>query len=65
MPIYLASKIAKAIEAGVERDQGAAYRTALGQVIPHMKDAYRGAEKNPFRGHMGASGIGKECARAI
>ena len=65
MAVYLAKLTLDAINASLEKDQGAAYRTFLGQVIPHMGDAYRGAEKNPYRSHMGASGIGRDCARAI
>jgi hypothetical protein len=65
MPIFLATKTVKAINTCLEADQGASYRVNLGKVMPHMGDAYRGAEKNPFRKHMGASGIGKSCGRAI
>lgn len=59
-----ATKTMKAIDAALERDQGGVYRTYLGKVLPHMKDAYR-AEDSPFRKHLGASVIGGECARAI
>lgn len=65
MPVYLAKKTLDAINRGLEADQGASYRQHLQKVLPHMNDAYRGKESNPFRSHMGASGIGKECARAI
>ena len=65
MQTYLATRTAKAIDNCLERDQGATYRTFLGKVMPHMGDAYRGEEINPFRNHMGASGIGKDCPRAI
>lgn len=65
MAIHFATKTFDAINASLEKDQGASYRTFLGQVIPHIGDAYRGQDKNPFRLHMGASGIGKDCARAI
>ncbi len=65
MTVHLAKLTLDAINAGLEKDQGAAYRVALGQVMPHIGDAYRGEEKNPYRSHMGASGIGKDCARAI
>lgn len=65
MAVHLAKRTYDAINASLEKDQGAAYRTALGQVIPHIGDAYRGEDKIPFRGHLGASGIGQDCARAI
>ncbi|CAB4194467.1 hypothetical protein UFOVP1254_74 [uncultured Caudovirales phage] len=65
MTIYLATRTLTAINATLEADQGASYRQHLKVVLPHMADAYRGAEKNPYRSHMGASGIGKDCPRAI
>ncbi len=65
MAVYKADKTLAAIEAVMAADQGASFRVALGKVLPHMKDAYQPASKNPFRNHMGASMIGKECPRAI
>lgn len=65
MAIYLATRTLDAINASLEKDQGAAYRKFLEKVIPHIGDAYRGEDKSPFRAHMGASGIGEDCARAI
>jgi hypothetical protein len=65
MAVHLAQRTLDAINSTLEQDQGASYRTFLGQVIPHMGDAYRGEDKNPYRSHMGASGIGKDCGRAI
>jgi hypothetical protein len=65
MAIHLALRTLKAMNDCLEADQGAAYRTWLKQVLPHMADAYRGLEKNANRQHMGASAIGKDCARAI
>lgn len=65
MSVMLATKTLAAIEAAIVVDQGAAFRQAQGSVFPHMKDAYAGASKNPYRNHMGASGIGNECARAV
>jgi len=64
MSVYLASKTLLAIEEGLRKDQASSYRGLLGQVIPHMSDAYR-TDEFPFRSHLGASGIGNECARAI
>lgn len=59
-----ATRLMAAMEQAVERDQGAAYRINLGKVLPHIGDAYRGGDEG-FRSHMGASGIGGECGRAI
>lgn len=65
MAVHLANLTLQLINHSLEKDQGAAYRVHLGQVIPHIGDAYRGVEKSPYRAHMGASGIGKDCGRAI
>lgn len=64
MAIYLAEKTLAAIDAALKVDQGASYRTWLKKILPHIEDAYRGADL-PFRSHMGASGLGKDCPRAI
>lgn len=64
MAIYLASKTAQAIDDAIKADQGATFRQHLKNVLPHIGDAYRGVDA-PFRNHMGASSIGKECAREI
>lgn len=61
---YLATKTLDAINAALEKDQGALFRHWLGQVIPHIGDAYDSQEKS-FRPHLGASMIGRECARDI
>ena len=65
MAVHLAKATLAAINASLEADQGASYRQFLQKVMPHIGDAYRGVEKSPFRSHMGASGIGKDCGRAI
>lgn len=62
--VVLATQTLRAFEAAVEKDQGSAYRGWLEKVIPHIGDAYRQGEDG-FRSHMGASGIGGECGRAI
>jgi len=64
MPIQLAVNTMTAIENCIAGDQGASFRLNLGKVIPHITDAYRGADEG-FRSHLGASLIGKECARQI
>jgi hypothetical protein len=64
MTVHLALKTQKAIDLMLETDQGATYRQTLGRVIPYMGDAFRGADE-VFRSHIGASMIGRKCARAI
>ena len=64
MAVHLANKSLVAIEEQIQSDQGALYRKFLGQVIPSMGDAYS-EHTFPFRSHLGASGIGDECARKI
>ena len=53
-----------AIDAALFKDQGAAFRTLLGKHITNAGDAFRG-ESSPFRGHLGASLIGRECTREL
>lgn len=64
MTVTLATRTMAAFDEAVARDQGNAYRKFLGQVIPHIGDAYR-QDDGGFRSHMGASQIGAECGRAI
>lgn len=54
----------KLIDDMIEADQGAKFRTLLRDLLPKMEDAYRG-ESSPFRSHLGASLIGKECSREL
>lgn len=62
--MFLASKTIKAINDALEEDQGAGYRKWLGKVLPHIGDAYK-EDSFPFRLHLGASGLGDDCARKI
>ena len=64
MTITMAVRTMQAIEDTLAADQGASFRVFTGQVLPAMKDAYQGANEG-FRTHLGASVIGKECARQI
>lgn len=64
MNITLGLRTLRAFHDAVTVDQGAKFRGHLGRVMPHIGDAYR-AEEESFRNHLGASGIGKECGRAI
>jgi hypothetical protein len=54
----------KAIDNALERDQGAAFRRELKIALPLAEDVYR-EETDVFRSHLGASIIGKECAREL
>lgn len=54
-----------AIEAALLADDGARFRQLQGKVLPHIGDAYSGKRDDGKRSHMGASAIGKNCARAI
>lgn len=62
--MYLATKTHEAINSLIEKDQGAKFRYWLGQVIQHVGDAYN-PEEQTFRSHLGASMIGRECAREV
>lgn len=64
MGVMLAIQTMQKIDQMMFADQGAAFRVFQGQVIPHMKDAYRGEDEG-FRSHLGSSVIGKECGRSI
>ncbi len=64
MTVHLATKTLELIKQTIEKDQGASFRGWLEKTIPHMGDAYR-TDNFPFRSHLGASGIGRECAREI
>lgn len=60
----LATKTINMIDEMVKADQGASFRGWLEKVILHVGDAYD-TKKNNFRTHLGASLIGRECARDI
>jgi hypothetical protein len=52
------------IDNAIRADQGARYRHFLRQTITQCEDAYR-EDEEPFRSHLGASMIGRECAREL
>lgn len=62
--LIIAEKTLAAIEAKLSEDQGGSFRQNLQRVLPHITDAYRPVDDG-FRSHLGASVIGKECARQI
>ena len=60
----LATKTVAAINAALELDQGATYRRLLGENIMAAGDAYNPRVER-FRNHLGASLLGRDCAREI
>ncbi len=54
----------KLINDKMEEDQGARFREICRDLIPKADDAFRGKE-SPFRAHLGASILGRDCAREI
>jgi len=60
----IATKTLEAIEEALVRDQGARYRGILARTMPEAGDAYDTKEED-FRSHLGASLIGRECAREL
>lgn len=62
--MWIASKTLEAIDASMTADGGNGYRGWLGQVMPHMGDAYR-SDEDGYRSHLGASVIGGDCLRAV
>lgn len=61
-----ATKTELAIEQAIERDGGNLFRERLLYHLPRIADAYRNDEEGPgFRSHLGASIIGRECAREL
>lgn len=65
MKTRLALKTLEEIDRNIENDQGNKYRYWLQQVLPHVSDAYRQDDEEEHRGHLGASIIGNDCARAV
>lgn len=65
MGVQIAEKTLAAIEKAMRADQGARYRQELGRSIQECDDAFRAEEEFPFRSHLGASLIGRDCAREL
>lgn len=64
MDIFLATKTMETIKEAMEKDQGAAYRQYLKELLPQQDDAFRG--ETPWqRSHLGASQIGRPCPREL
>ena len=64
MQMHLATKTLETIAKAMYEDQGAKYRGHLKNLMPLAGDAYSTSEE-PFRNHLGASLIGRECAREL
>ena len=62
--MFLATQTLTLIDSKLEEDQGAKYRGLLGELMPEAGDAYS-TKNDPFRDHLGASMIGRECAREL
>ena len=62
--MIIATQTLALIEEKMVADQGASFRVELGKAVLDCPDAYRGQE-DPFRKHLGASLIGRECAREL
>ena len=62
--MHIATKTLEAINAALINDQGAKYRGLLRHAMPLAEDAYSEDEGGP-RTHLGASLIGRECAREL
>lgn len=62
--VVVAHATLDAIDSAIDADDGGAFRQHLGKVMPLAEDAYRGQESGS-RGHLGASIVGGECARAV
>src|SRR6266540_1462894 len=68
MAVVRAVKTLEAINAALEKDQGARFRgllhEAMREAVDLKSDAFRD-EEDAFRSHLGASMIGRECAREL
>jgi len=62
--VIIATKTLAAIDAAIQADGGNAFRYWQGVVMPTLDDAYR-VDEDPFRSHLGASGLGDDCHRKI
>jgi hypothetical protein len=62
--MLLATKTLAAIEAAMQKDRGATFRKHLRALMPLAEDAYN-EKDDPWRNHLGASLIGRECAREL
>lgn len=64
MTLKFAVQTLAKIDQMIYADQGSQFRQILGTLMPDAKDAYEPG-KDDFRSHLGASMIGRECAREL
>lgn len=62
--VIIAHQTMQAINDKMFADQGAVFRSHLKKLIALADDAYS-TDTFPFRSHLGASGIGEDCARKL
>lgn len=62
--VHVAQLTLDAINTALAADNCGQFRQNLKFLLPKMEDAYRGEEK-PFRKHLGASMIGRDCSRQL
>lgn len=60
----IATEVLAAIDAAIEADGGASFRQCLATTVNDVADAYS-TNNDRHRSHLGASIIGRECARDI
>jgi hypothetical protein len=63
--VRLATQTLAAIDAALQADNGARYRGLLKEEFAQLSDAFATKEDTGFRTHLGASLIGKPCAREL
>jgi hypothetical protein len=61
----IATLTLEAINAAMEKDQGATFRRYLKETIPKAEDVFREDNGSGLRTHLGASIIGKDCDREL
>jgi hypothetical protein len=62
--VMVAHATLDAIDTAMEADDGARFRVLQGELFPKAADAYRG-EDGGHRSHLGASILGRDCAREV
>jgi len=65
MGIIKAKKTLLQIERTLRADQGAKFRSLLRDNINACDDAFNGKQEGPYRSHLGASMIGRDCPRQL
>lgn len=63
--MLLATKTTEAIDRAIEEDGGALFRQLQKEAFGELTDAFSPKEETGFRKHLGASTLGRPCAREI